>query len=85
MAAAGGDVCSAGLGVNDVLNSGRLPRGSALIAMLRRLDSSLTSAQTSLDAAQTQVGGARSSLLLPPISGRLNEAIVKVSAATHDD
>ena len=84
-AGAGGEVCSAGIRVNDDLTSGSLPRGHGLILMLRQLESSLTIAGSSLAKAYAQVSGARSSLLLPPISGRLDEAVTKVSTALHDD
>ncbi len=85
VAGAGGEVCSAGIRVNDGLTSGSLPRGPALIRMLRRLESSLTTAGSSLAKAEAQMSGARSPLLLPSISGRLDEAVTKVSAAVHDD
>jgi hypothetical protein len=85
VAGAGSDVCSAGLSVNETLTSESLPHGKALIAMLRRLESSLSSAGSSLAKAEAQVSSARSSLLLPPISSRLDEAVTKVSQAAHDD
>jgi len=85
VASAGGEVCSAGLHVNNALTHQSMPHGKALIAMLRKLESSLSSAGSSLATAEAQVSGARSSLLLPPISGRLAEAVTKVSEAAHDD
>jgi hypothetical protein len=85
VAGAGGKVCSAGLDVDTALKSTSLPHGAALISMLRQVDLTLSRAKGSLAAADRQVSGARSSWLLPPISSRLDEALPKVSEASHDD
>jgi hypothetical protein len=85
VAGAGGKVCSAGLDVDTALTSSALPHGPALISMLRQLELTLSRAKSSLGAADQQISGARSSWLLPPISSRLDEALPKVSEATHDD
>ena len=86
VAGAGLKVSSAGLELNRALTAGKqLPHGAALIAMLSGLETTLSRAGSNLDSAEAQLLGARSSVLLPPISSRLDEAITKVSTAAHDD
>jgi hypothetical protein len=85
VAGAGAGVCSAGLDLSKALPTGRLPHGAALITMLGRLQSALTRAESSFTTAEAEISGARSSLLLSPISSRLEAAAAKVSKAAHDD
>jgi hypothetical protein len=85
VASAGNQVCSAGLAVSKDLTSAGLPHGKALIAMLSRLEVTLKGSEAGLEQAQAQVSSARSSLLLPPISSRLEDAVTKVTEAAHDD
>jgi hypothetical protein len=82
---AGDQVCTAGLEVSKALTSDHLPHGKALITMLRGLQTTLVNSGVRLSIAASQISGAQSSLLLPPISRRLDQAVTKVSEAAHDD